>query len=92
VRGDASSCAGISQVTAIRHAHAAGHRVVAVDGDPGAIGFGIADVPVNVDHDLEQVVTTATEHRVDGVLAVSSDRAVVPAAIIAHVLAAGHRG
>ena len=79
--------AGISQVTAIRHAQAVGHRVVAVDGDPSAIGFDIANVPVNVDFtDLEKVVTTAVEHRVDGVLAVSSDRAVVPAAIVAHVL------
>ncbi len=79
--------ASVSQVPAIRHAAAAGHRVVAVDGDPAAIGFEHADVGVAVDFtDVEAVVAAGREHAVDGVLAISSDRAVVPAAEVAAVL------
>ena len=72
---------------AIRFARAAGHRVVAVDGDSGAVGFESADVCVNVDFtDVAGVIAAAREHRPDGVLAVSSDRAVLPAAEIAQAL------
>jgi biotin carboxylase len=79
--------ASVSQVPAIRYARAAGHRVVAVDGDHRAMGFDVADVCVNVDFtDIAQVIAAGREHRVDGVLAVSSDRAVLPAAEIAHAL------
>src|SRR3954447_16123265 len=73
---------------AIRHAQAAGHRVVAVDGDPKAVGFEIADVAVNVDFaHVAEVIAAAAVHGVDGVLAISSDRAVVPAAAVAEALA-----
>jgi biotin carboxylase len=76
--------ASVSQVPAIRHARAEGHRVVAVDGDRNAVGFGIADSCVNVDFtDVERVVAAGAQHHVDGVLAVSSDRAVLPAAAVA---------
>ncbi|MFL5954835.1 MAG: ATP-grasp domain-containing protein [Gaiellaceae bacterium] len=79
--------ASISQLPAIRHARAAGHRVVAVDGDPDAVGFQVADVCVNVDFSNIAVVAAAgAEHHVDGVLAISSDRAVVPAAMVADQL------
>ncbi|MDX6425729.1 MAG: hypothetical protein QOD52_1134, partial [Gaiellaceae bacterium] len=79
--------ASVSQLPAIRYAQSAGHCVVAVDGDPHAVGFEIADVCVNVDFtDIEHVVAAGREHGVDGVLAVSSDRAVLPAAEIAQVL------
>jgi biotin carboxylase len=79
--------ASVSQLPAIRYARSAGHRVVAVDGDPDAVGFEIADVRVNVDFtDVDHVVAAGREHRVEGVLAVSSDRAVLPAAEIAHAL------
>jgi biotin carboxylase len=79
--------ASVSQLPAIRHAQAAGHRVVAVDGDPDAVGFDIADVCVNVDFShVEQVAAAGKEQRADGVLAVSSDRAVVPAAVVAELL------
>jgi biotin carboxylase len=79
--------ASISQVPAIRHARAAGHRVVAVDADPAAVGFEIADRCVNVDFaHIAEVVAAGAVHNVDGVLAVSSDRAVLPAAAIADAL------
>jgi biotin carboxylase len=79
--------ASVSQLPAIRYARSAGHRVVAVDGDPDAVGFGIADVCVNIDFtDIDPVVAAGREHGVEGVLAVSSDRAVLPAAVIAHAL------
>ncbi|HEV7642045.1 MAG TPA: hypothetical protein VGO39_14360 [Gaiellaceae bacterium] len=79
--------ASVSQLPAIRHARNAGHRVVAVDGDQDAVGFEIADVCVNVDFtDVDHVVAAGKEHGAEGVLAVSSDRAVLPAAEIAHAL------
>ena len=79
--------ASVSQLPAIRYARSAGHRVVVVDGDPDAVGFAVADVCVNVDFtDVDQVVAAVREHRIEGVLAVSSDRAVLPAAEIAHAL------
>jgi biotin carboxylase len=79
--------ASVSQLPAIRHARAAGHRVVAVDGDPDAVGFEVADVCVNVDFaHITEVVQAGAVHRVEGVLAVSSDRAVMPAAAVADAL------
>jgi biotin carboxylase len=79
--------ASISQLPAIRFARDSGHRVVAVDGDPDAVGFGIADARVELDFtDVAGVIAAGREHHVDGVLAVSSDRAVLPAAEIAHAL------
>jgi biotin carboxylase len=79
--------ASISQVPAIRCARDAGIRVVVVDGNEHAIGFSIADVAERVDFtDLERVVEVARRHRVDGVVAISSDRAVPAAAAIAERL------
>ncbi len=79
--------ASISQLAAIRRARESGHRVVAVDGDPRAIALAAADVGEAVDFaDVEAVRDVARRHRVDGVLAVSSDRAVVPAAAVAESL------
>jgi biotin carboxylase len=79
--------ASISQVAAIRHAGAAGFRVVAVDGDPNAIAFAYADIGEAIDFtNVEQVTAFAGRVGVDGVLAVSSDRAVLPAAAVAAAL------
>jgi biotin carboxylase len=79
--------ASVSQLPAIRHARNAGHRVVAVDGDQDAVGFDSADVCVGVDFtDIDHVVAAGRKHGVEGVLAVSSDRAVLPAAEIASAL------
>jgi biotin carboxylase len=79
--------ASISQRPAIKHARAAGYRVVAVDGDPNAIAFGDTDVAEVVDFtDVERVTAVAARLHVDGVLAISTDRAVVPAAAVAAAL------
>jgi biotin carboxylase len=79
--------ASVSQLPAIRYARSMGHRVVAVDGDPRAVAFAHADVPLAVDFtDVDAVSELAERHAVDGVLAVCSDRAVVPAAIVARRL------
>ena len=79
--------ASVSQLPAIRHARAAGYRVVAVDGDPDAVAFRHVDVAEVVDFtDIEHVVETGARLRVDGVLAISTDRAVVPAAAVAEAL------
>ena len=79
--------ASVSQLPAIRYARSAGHRVIAVDGDHDALGFQIADVCINVDFtDVGNVVAAVRALGVDGVLAISSDRAVLPAAEIAHAL------
>jgi len=76
--------ASVSQVAAIRKARALGWRVVAVDGDRAAIGFAEADVVEVVDFtDLERVVEVARTHRVDAVVAISTDRAVPIAAAVA---------
>lgn len=79
--------ASVSQLAAIKHARETGFRVVAVDGDPNAIAFAHADVGEVVDFtDVDQVVEVGARQRVDGVLAISSDRAVAPAAAVADAL------
>ncbi len=79
--------ASVSQLPAILHARTAGYRVVAVDGDPDAVAFQHVDVAEVVDFtDIERVVETGARLRVDGVLAISTDRAVVPAAAVAEAL------
>jgi len=76
--------ASVSQVPAIQQARAAGLRVVAIDGDPNAVGFQHADLSEVVDFsDVEQAVEAAKRHRVDGVVAISTDRAVPVAAAVA---------
>jgi biotin carboxylase len=79
--------ASVSQLPAIKHARALGYRVVAVDGDPDAIAFRHADVAEVVDFtDVERVIEIGARRRVDGVLAISTDRAVGPAAAVAEAL------
>jgi biotin carboxylase len=79
--------ASVSQLAAIKHARAQGYRVVAVDGDPDAIAFRHADVAEVVDFtDVERVIEIGARRRVDGVLAISTDRAVGPAAAVAEAL------
>jgi biotin carboxylase len=76
--------ASVSQLPAIRYAQEVGHRVVAVDGDRNAIAFPFCDVAENVDFtDLDRVIEIGSRLGVQGVLAVSTDRAVPPAAAIA---------
>jgi biotin carboxylase len=79
--------ASVSQLTAIRRAHELGFRVVALDGDVDAVGFGLADVSEAVDFsNIAAAIEVARRHRVDGVVAISTDRAVPVAAAIAEAL------
>jgi biotin carboxylase len=79
--------ASVSQLPAITHARSAGYRVVAVDADPNAVAFAQTHVADVVDFtDVERVTALAANLHVDGVLAVSTDRAVVPAATVASAL------
>jgi biotin carboxylase len=76
--------ASVSQLPAIRYARETGHAVVACDGDADAIAFEHCDVAEVVDFsDVDAVASVALRERVDGVLAVCTDRAVVPAAAVA---------
>jgi biotin carboxylase len=71
----------------MRQARASGWRVVAVDGDPSAVGFDVADVSEATDfNDVEQVVEVGRRHAIDAVVAISSDRAVPIAAAVAERL------
>jgi carbamoylphosphate synthase large subunit len=68
--------ASVSQLPAIRQARAEGYRVVTVDGDPAAVGFAEADAAQVIDFsDRAAVVAYARRERVDGVVAISTDRA-----------------
>ena len=76
--------ASVSQRPALQHARSAGHVVVACDADPEAVGFELCDVAEAVDFsDVEAVTAVAVREGVDGLLAVCTDRAVVPAATVA---------
>lgn len=57
--------------------------MVAVDGDPDAVAFPFADVALKIDFaDVDRVTAEASRLGVEGVLAISTDRAVPPAAEI----------
>ena len=69
--------AGRHQRRAIMQARDQGIRVVAVDRNPEALGFQVADVAEAVDFtDIDAVTEVARKHAVDGALTVSADRAV----------------
>jgi biotin carboxylase len=77
----------VSQLAAIKQARTSGWRVIAVDADPQAVGFAAADIAETVDFtDLERVVEVALRHRIDAVVAISTDRAVPIAAEVADCL------
>ena len=79
--------ASVSQLPAIRYAKSVGHEVVACDGDPRAVAFGLCDVGEAIDFsDVERVTAVGRRERVEGVLAICTDRAVVPAALVAERL------
>jgi biotin carboxylase len=79
--------ASISQLPAIRYAKLAGHAVVACDGDLNAVAFPDCDVAEAIDFsDVDRVSAVGCRERVDGVLAICTDRAVVPAALVAERL------
>jgi len=79
--------AGRHQRRAILRAKELGLRVVAVDGNPSALGLDLADVGEVVDFsDADAVIGVARRHGVDGVLTVSADRAVPVVAAVAESL------
>jgi biotin carboxylase len=79
--------AGRHQRRAIAQARERGLRVVAVDGRADAPGLALADEAVLVDFsDVSTVVAAARQHRPDGVLTVSADRAVPVVAAVADAL------
>jgi biotin carboxylase len=79
--------ASVSQLAAISTAHRAGIRVLAVDGDPEAVGLPLADIAEVIDfREVDAVTEAARRHGIDGVVAISSDRAVPIAAEIARRL------
>jgi biotin carboxylase len=79
--------AGRHQRRAISRAKELGLRVVAVDGNPGALGLEHADVGEVVDFsDVDAVIDVGRRHAVDGVLTVSADRAVPIVAAVAESL------
>ena len=76
--------ASVSQLPAIRYALDAGYRVAAADGEATAPGLALAHASTAIDFsDVERVAEWAESIRVDGILAISTDRGVVPAAAIA---------
>ncbi|HEY7792598.1 MAG TPA: hypothetical protein VIA10_01175 [Gaiellaceae bacterium] len=76
--------AGRHQRRAIQRAQELGHRVVAVDRNPDALGLAVADVGEAVDFtDTAAVAAVGRRHAVDGVLTVSADRAVPIVAAVA---------
>jgi biotin carboxylase len=79
--------ASVSQLPAIRYAKSRGHWVAACDGDADAIAFPLCDVAEVVSFaDVDAVAQVADRHGVDGILAVCTDRAVVPAAVVTELL------
>jgi biotin carboxylase len=69
--------AGPLQVPAIHEARALGIRSIAVDGNAGAVGLKLCDVPYVADIlDAEAVSTIATREKIDGVMTLCTDAAV----------------
>jgi biotin carboxylase len=79
--------AGRHQRRSILRAQELGLRVAAVDGNPDALGLEVADLPEVVNFsDVDAVERAARKHKVDGVLTISSDRAVPVVAAVAERL------
>jgi len=79
--------AGKYQAEGIKKAKEMGLKVVAVDRDPDAPGFKIADIHAAVDvTDIQGCLRIAKENKVDGVLTIASDVAVPSVAAIAKQL------
>src|SRR5712692_8276094 len=79
--------ASVSQLPAIRYARLSGHRIVVVDGDPNARALPLAHVSRPVDFtDVDRVIEVGRSFGVEGILSISTDRGVVPAAVAAAAL------
>src|SRR5581483_9881538 len=74
--------AGRHQRAAIRRAKELGLRVAAIDGNPDALGLQDADVAEVVNFvEIPKAIAFAEKIRPDGVLTITSDRAVVAVAV-----------
>ncbi len=79
--------AGRHQRAAILQAKEMGLRVAAIDGNPNALALEDADIAEVVNFvDIPQAVAFAERIRPDGVLTITSDRAVVAVAAVAEAL------
>lgn len=79
--------AGRHQRAAIRRAKELGLRVAAIDGNPDALGLQDADVAEVVNFvEIPKAIAFAEKIRPDGVLTITSDRAVVAVAAVAETL------
>jgi biotin carboxylase len=79
--------AGRHQRRAIERARKLGARAVAIDRDPDAPGFGVADEAEVVDFsDVAAVADVGLRHGVSGVMTVASERAVPTVAAVAEAL------
>ena len=80
--------ASVLQLPAIRKAKEMGFEVVAVDMDPGAIGFAEAGIIKEVIStiDIPAVLEAAKRHRIDGVMTLASDMPMRTVAAVAKEL------
>jgi len=79
--------AGRHQRAAIRRAASLGLRVAAIDGNPDAIAFPDADIAEAVNFvEIPKAIEFAQRVKPDGVLTITSDRAVVAVASVAEAL------
>jgi biotin carboxylase len=79
--------AGRHQRAAILHAKELGLRVAAIDGNPNALALNDADIAEVVNFvDIPKAIEFAEKIRPDGVLTITSDRAVVAVASVAEAL------
>ena len=61
--------AGIEQTIAIKLAKDIGLKVIAVDGNPNALGLKIADIGINADiKDVEAMIEIGKKYKIDGVM------------------------
>ena len=62
--------AGIEQTIAIKLAKEMGYKVIAVDGNPKAVGLKFADVGINADiNDVGEIVEIGKKYKIHGVMA-----------------------
>ncbi len=80
--------ASILQLPAIEKAKELGHRVVAVDMNPEAIGFQVPGIETEVIStiDIPAVLTAARKHQIDGVMTLASDMPMRTVAVVAREL------
>lgn len=80
--------ASILQVPAIKKAKELGHKVIAVDMNPNAIGFCEKEIVKEVVStlDLPGVLKIAKKHKIDGIMTIASDKPVKTVAYVGEKL------